>query len=127
MVVQDAPPLAAAVDCVNVLDWLPVPHVFEQVLQLPQAPAQLTGHDAVLQFCDCVPAFSAPYVVVQDTPPDDAAVDCVNVLAWLPVPHVLEQVPQLPHVPTQSTAQVHQWLLQVLSQLYWLASHHEDE
>jgi hypothetical protein len=40
----------------------------------------LTGHEAVLQFCDCVPSFSAPYVTVQDIPPFDAAVDCVNVL-----------------------------------------------
>jgi hypothetical protein len=50
------------------------------VPQLPHVPTQLTGHDAVLQFCDCVPPFSTPYVVVQDTPPLAEAVDCVNVL-----------------------------------------------
>ncbi len=75
VVVHDTPPLAAAVDRVNVLDWVPTPHVKEQVPQLPHVPTQFTGHDAVLQFCDCVLPFSAPYVVVHDTPPNDAAAD----------------------------------------------------
>ncbi len=58
--VQETPPMAAAADCVNVLNWLPVPQVTGQLPQLPHVPTQLTGHDAVLQFCDCVPPFSAP-------------------------------------------------------------------
>jgi hypothetical protein len=60
VVMQDAPPFDAAVDCAKVLDWLPVPHVWEQLPQLPHVPTQFAGHDGVLQFCDCVPAFSEP-------------------------------------------------------------------
>ena len=57
-----------------------MPHVTGQLSQLLHEPTQLTGHDAVLQFCDCVLPVSPPYVVVQDTPPLADAVDCVNVL-----------------------------------------------
>ena len=53
----------------------PLPQVQEHPPQLLHEPMQFTGHDAELQVCDCVPPFSAPYVVVHDTPPDDAAVD----------------------------------------------------
>ena len=69
--------------------------------QLLHEPTQLTGHDAVLHVCDCVPPFETPYTVVQDTPPFDAAVDCVNVLDWLPVPQVTGQLSQLLHEPMQ--------------------------
>ncbi len=41
---------------------------------------------------------------MHDTPPPDAAVDCVNVRVWLPLPHVLLQVPHEPHDPTQLVA-----------------------
>jgi hypothetical protein len=106
VVVHDTPPDDAAVDWEKVRGCLPLPHVKEQLPQLSHAPTQFAGHDAVLQFCDCVPPFSAPYVVVHDTPPNDAAADCQKVRAWLPLPHVLEQLPQLPHVPTQFTGHV---------------------
>ncbi len=50
---------------------------------------------------DCVPV--VPLVVVHDTPPFTTVVVCTNVRNWLPVPHVAEHVPQLPHAPTQFT------------------------
>ncbi len=75
VVVQDTPPFAASVDCVNVRVWLPPPHVREQPPQPLHEPTQFTGHNAALQVCDCTAAFSPPYVEVQDTPPNAAAVD----------------------------------------------------
>ncbi len=50
-----------------------------------------------------MPPFSLPYVVVHDAPPLAAALDCENVLDWLPAPQVAGQAPQLLHVPTQFT------------------------
>ncbi len=42
---------------------------------------------------------------MHDTPPLDAGVDDVKVRVWLPPPHVLEQVPQPLHEPTQLPGQ----------------------
>ncbi len=58
---------------------MPPPHVKEQVAQALQAPTQSTGHDEGEQVWDSTALFSPPYVVVQDTPPNAAAVDSLNV------------------------------------------------
>ncbi len=67
--------------------------------QLPHAPTQSTGHKGELHDCDAV----VPLLVEQATPPFATAVVTMNVRDWLPLPHVVEHVPQLPHAPTQST------------------------
>ena len=95
------PPLAAVV-IEKVRGWVPVPHVLVHVPHAPHAPTQLTAtaHAAVLQFC----AFVAAVVATHATPPPEAAVVIEKVRDWMPVPHVLEHVPQRPQLPTQSTA-----------------------
>jgi hypothetical protein len=110
--VHDKPPNAAAVLTENARASVPPPHVLVHPAHPLHAPTQSTGHDtAALQVCDCVLPDSPPYEVVQDTPPNDAAVDCVNALTWLPPPQVNEQAPQVPQAPTQSTG--HETALQV--------------
>jgi hypothetical protein len=88
---------------VNVRVWLPLPQVLEHEPQLLHDPTQLTGHEEVEQVWDCTAPLSQPYVAVHDRPPDEAAVDDVNVRVWLPLPQVLEHEPQLAHEPTQLT------------------------
>ena len=109
---HDRPPFAAAVVSVNVRVWLPLPQVLEHEPQLLHEPTQFVGHVGVLQDTDDTVPLSAPYVVVQDTPPFDAAVVTANVRLLVPLVHVVEvphvdhdpvQVPQLPHEPTQLT------------------------
>ncbi len=105
VVAHDTPPLAAKVDCVNVRVWPPLPQVNEQLSHPLHDPAQLTGQASVEQACDCSLMCSPPYVAVHDTPPLAAAVDCVNVLVWLPLPQVNEQLPHPLHDPAQLTGQ----------------------
>ena len=77
---------------------MPPPHVALQESQLPQDPAQSTGHAAVLQFCDSV----APWAATQAAPVPVAAVDTVYVRACVPPPQVWSHDPQLPQEPAQS-------------------------
>ena len=98
---QSLPPFDAAVDTAYDRDTVPPSHVAEHEPQLPQDPAQSTGHAPVPHACDSL----LPSLTAQSLPPLAAVVETEYVLDSVPPPHVAEHEPQLPQEPTQSTGQ----------------------
>jgi hypothetical protein len=96
VLVQAAPPYFAGVEMTYTEVLVPLPQVLEHTLGADQLPTQLIGHGEVLQL-----DVRVAEVFVQAAPPNAADVKITYIEVVVPVPQVLEHVPEACQLPTQ--------------------------
>jgi hypothetical protein len=96
VLVQAEPPYFAEVVMTNTEVLVPLPQVLEHALGVDQLPTQLMGHGEVLQL-----DVRVAEEFVQVAPPYAAGVEITYTEVVLPVPQVLEHVPEARQLPTQ--------------------------